>query len=213
LLIHLAWRLDRQREFAPAELPNGKTACDIGCGNGDILRRLKASGYDAIGVEPDPKARGVASEVCKIYDGTAEDLPSLDDFDIVLMSHVLEHCIDPLKAVENAKSLLSKNGTLVIEVPNNAALGFWWFKGRWPWTDIPRHLSFFTERSLRKLLNQLGLHVTKVVYTGYVRQFTPDWRDKIGGYWSGWPLFLVSSFARDGLKYDSIRLHARVGGD
>ncbi|WP_084800962.1 class I SAM-dependent methyltransferase [Bradyrhizobium sp. Tv2a-2] len=210
LLIHSAFKLDGGKDFDPSELPAGKTACDIGCGNGDLLRKLRSAGYSIVGIEPDQRARHIANDVCPTYDGTAEHLPPVGKFDVVLMSHVLEHCIDPIRALTNAKSILANDGVIVIEVPNNAATGFRWFKDAWPWTDIPRHLSFFTERSLRLLLERTGLQVTDVFYTGYTRQFMPKWRAELNLVRAGWPLLLRTMLAPNSAKYDSIRVHARV---
>lgn len=212
LLVHAAWRLDRGTVFSPEET-TGKTALDIGCGDGFALRKFKAAGFSTFGIDPDPIARQVAGSAGTILPGTAETLPEQlagKTFDVVLMSHVLEHCRLPITAIDNAKSLLSADGTLIIEVPNNAAFGFWWFKGRWPWTDAPRHLSFFTEKSLRILLETCGLQITKTIYTGYTRQFDNDWRGRIMSFRSGWPLWLASALSPDRKKYDSIRVHARV---
>lgn len=207
--MHSAWRCDGSQDFSAAEFPLGKTACDIGCGNGNLLRRMKSAAYSVVGIEPDPKARAITQDF-PVYDGTAEQLPEgLGQFDVVIMSHVLEHCIDPTAAVRNAKGLLTDSGTLVIEVPNNAALGFRWFQGKWPWTDIPRHLSFFAEKSLQRLLSSQGLRISKTIYTGFTRQFSPEWRQQIGSVRSGWPLLLRSVVAQDRSKYDSIRIHAK----
>lgn len=207
-LVHLAWRTDGGLAFDPSET-SGKSVCDLGCGNGGNLRKFKAAGYKTVGVEPDERALAAAQDAGVIVPGTAEDLPIKGSFDVVLMSHVLEHCIDPVRAASNAASLLAEGGTLIIEVPNNAALGFNWFEGRWPWTDIPRHLSFFSEASLRVLFSKLGLQVTRTFYVGYTRQFAPVWRDKIDSPRSGWPLLAATSLATDAKKYDSVRVHVR----
>ena len=210
LLLRFAWSCDQGKDFDPSELTLGKTVCDIGCGNGDVLRKFKAAGYSTVGIDPDRSARKAAADAGTIYAGTAEDMPTIGPFDVVLMSHVLEHCIDPAKAVSNAASLLASDSTLVIEVPNNAALGFRWLGPRWPWTDIPRHLSFFTDRSLSLLLERSGLEITKTFYTGYARQFTPQWRKRIGSPLSGFPLLATSAFSSERAKYDSIRVHAKL---
>jgi len=207
-LVHLAWRNDRGAAFGPSEI-TGTSVCDIGCGNGYNLRQL-AKFSKRVGIEPDDAARLQAKDAGDIFSGTAEDLPITGKFDLVLMSHSLEHCIDPVKAVSNARSLMTDTSTLVIEVPNNAALGFRWFKGRWLWTDIPRHLSFFTEASLRTLFSNLDLELTKTVYLGYSRQFDPKWRAHTPEFRSGWPLLAATAFAPASRKYDSIRVHARI---
>lgn len=223
LLVHLAWRMDAGKSFHPSELPPGKTVCDIGCGNGGELRRFKLAGYRATGVDPDPKARTAAADAGDILIGTAEDLPDLTTFDVVLMSHVLEHCIDPNLAIANAGRLLARGGTLVVEVPNSSSMGFRKFGPAWPWTDIPRHLNFFTYPSLEAILSRNGLVVTKVFYTGFTRQFSSWWREEQRKIWrkirpgsvvpgftlAAWMLLAKSLFADDFRKYDSIRIHAR----
>jgi len=231
LRVHLAWRVDAGRDMDPNEIgerSNGRarTLCDIGCGSGDLLSKFSKAGYDVLGIEPDPQARALAERAGKVLPGTAEELPCElggKQFDVVLLSHVLEHCIEPMCALANARQILATEGTLVIEVPNNAARGFSTFKAVWPWTDLPRHLHFFTERSLRSALYAVGLSVTKVCYLGYTRQFQSEWISTQHEIWkeigagpppdfkrAAWLLLLRTAFARNEVKYDSIRVHARA---
>ena len=226
LRTHLAWRIDWGRDFHPNEIEAcGGAVCDIGCGAGNVLRLWKEAGYQTFGIEPDPIARLRAIEAGEIFDGTAENPPKAilnRKFDIVQMSHVLEHCIDPFAAIANAKQMLAKDGTLIIEVPNNAALGFSMFQAAWPWADIPRHLNFFTDTSLRLLLQSNGLMIHQTIYTGYTRQFAPNWIAKQSEIWRAiktdrtpnfeiatWSLLLRTALSKDRCKYDLIRVHAR----
>src|SRR5215213_1597499 len=73
--LHLAWRVDKGVRFCPAEMPPGKTVCDLGCGHGGDLRRFKQAGYETLGVEPDPLAREAAKDAGEILAGTAESIP------------------------------------------------------------------------------------------------------------------------------------------
>jgi SAM-dependent methyltransferase len=230
LLSHIAWRFDWGVDFDPMEVDcvasgSSKIVCDIGCGNGDQLRRFKALGYEVVGVEPDDDARALAREVGPVYRGTAEQLPhDLDGraFDVVLMSHVLEHCIDPIRSIENVRRLVAPGGRLIIEVPNNAATGFWRFGPVWPWADVPRHINFFTRRSLERLLENGGFKIEATFYTGYVRQYTADWLNTEQRIWlatksdappnfkaNAWWLLGRTALGANDTKYDSIRVHAR----
>lgn len=227
LRVHLASRADRGVDFTPGEVPRSRstpTLCDVGCGTGQSMAALKSKGYDVVGIEPDPVARRLAAKVGKVFDGTAEAIPEAIEgrqFDAILLSHVLEHCIDPAQALSNAKRLLAPEGTAVIEVPNNAAAGFEMYGPGWFFADIPRHLQFFTEKSLRIALENAGLRVIRVYYTGYTRQFLPQWlaaqrqiRAKIGiekdREWAGnaAKLLFRTRSARPAQKYDSLRIHA-----
>ena len=227
LRVHLAWRTDNGTALQPSELAPASSICDIGCGNGDNLRKFKLDGTSiAVGIDPDRLARDMASDAGEIFDGTAKSLPKElagKQFEIVLLSHVLEHCIDPARAILNAKSLLSKNGTLVVEVPNNEAVAFKLFGALWPWSDVPRHLSFFTEPSLSKLLERSGLRILKVHYVGYTRQFMPAWISSQQGIWgatcqgrppnfgtAAWWLLLKTFWLSPRRRYNSIRVHAAL---
>jgi len=224
-IIHLAWRVDGSIHFTPGELgsPNNRTVCDIGTGNGQNLKRLSDVGFKVVGIEPDPVARAAALKVAEVFDGTAEALPkaiSSQTFDVVLLLHVLDACIDFKSAISNVRSILSRTGTVVIEVPNCAAKGFQLYGPEWPWTDVPRHHNFFTEKSLRLALEACGLSVSKVYYLGYTRQFTPFWKatqtkihKEIGNANSRRRrpavLWLAQTvFCSRAAKYDSIRVHA-----
>src|SRR6266850_3384010 len=114
-----------------------------------------------VGVEPDPTARRVAAERgLEVYAGTAEELPPEirhRAFDIVVFSHVLEHCLEPIRALQIAASRLKPNGVTVVETPNNEAAGCREAGSAWPWLDVPRHLNFFTAQSLRLACQAVGL--------------------------------------------------------
>ncbi len=214
----------------------GKQFCDIGCGGGYLLGILARAGYSAVGVEPDPTARNVATERgLRVLEGTAEKLPeeiSSQRFDVVFMLHALEHCIDPRKAIRNALSLLSPGGVLVVETPNNAALGMKSAGPAWQWLDVPRHQNFFTPESLRKICTDVGLHIEATEYTGYARQFFPEWihieqrifdileKNSASGHIlpsrnsarKAWLLLLRTALASKARKYDSVRVIASAPG-
>lgn len=226
LRCHLAWRVDRSLDFSAQELgePRGRKVCDIGCGNGSKIEALTNAGFQVTGIEPDPTARSLAAKSADVFDGTAERLPYQlegQHFDVVLMSHVLEHCIDPHSAIRNICSIMEPGGLVVIEVPNNAAKGFMRFGANWPWTDIPRHINFFTCKSLKILLRSHGFEPSLVQYVGYFRQFSANWIKTQNDIWAAighgtkpdfrvaaWLLLARTAFSQPCRKYDSVRIHA-----
>lgn len=225
LRTHLAWRFDRGADFAPQELGPPGRIIDIGCGAGPNMARLKAAGFEVVGVEPDPAARDVARQYGPVHEGTAEDPPAEagTGFDYALMSHVLEHTINPATALQRAHGLLRPGGRLVVEVPNCAAPGFGQFGPSWPWTDLPRHLHYFTRGSLTAMLSAAGFRPAGLYYTGFTRQFDPTWIRAIDAIHDelqctddhstalgrqSWGLLLRSVWAAADRKYDSVRLHA-----
>lgn len=235
---HVAWRADFGRDLTKERVPEligtGPLACcDLGCGKGGFVGLLAELGHDALGVEPDPIARKSGTDRgLKVLAGTAESLPveiCPETFDVVFMTHVLEHCLDPLAALENARRILKPGGRLIVETPNSNAAGLKAAGVAWPWLDVPRHLNFFTARSLQLACRKAGLVHERTEYRGYCRQFQRSWlankeqirqafagRDHHGRFAAranvearAWKLLLKTILATAERKYDSVRVVAR----
>ena len=184
VLVKLAYLGDHGRMMDAAWLaelqPDARRILDIGCGGGDFVLSLAAPGRALFGVEPDPKAREAASaRGVTVEAGTAEAIPqaiATQRFDIILMTHVLEHCADPGRALRNVRSLLAPGGGFYCEVPNCAALHFQTYAEISEMLDVPRHVHFFTPASLRRLMNQAGLEIVAEVHHGHTRHFSAGWR-------------------------------------
>ncbi|MDP6929807.1 MAG: class I SAM-dependent methyltransferase [Planctomycetota bacterium] len=85
----------------------------------------------------------------------AEELQA--SFDVVSMSHYLEHTIDPELEIATAARVLKDGGLLMIEVPNpdspvGRLLGRAWL----PWFQ-PQHLHFVGMAAMAKMLERHGL--------------------------------------------------------
>jgi SAM-dependent methyltransferase len=132
---------------------------DIGCGAGGNLKTLQDQGWQPYGIEISEIAAQHARELIHgpIHTGTVESAPfPPGSFDLVFMSHSLEHLPSPLDALRRIYRLLKDDGLLVIKVPN---VHSWEFKvfGRW-WfpLDPPRHFYHFDRNSLTAALERAG---------------------------------------------------------
>lgn len=240
----MAWRLDKGRElYQTPELAKhawgkadlrGARVLDLGCGSGGFLAAMKECGADVTGVEPDEKAReAVRSRGIAVHAGTAEDVPSevmSQRFDVIATQHVLEHCIDPLKVLRNVKQLLAAGGVYLCDVPNNNAVGLERAGAVWHWLDVPRHINFFTRKSLADAARRAGLEVAGQSYCGFTQQVAPIWIEfektstqRINaaagrnvrpdgltpGHGQAWKLLFAMARASDDKQYDTLRLIAR----
>ncbi len=161
--------------------------CDIGCGSGKFLDRMRAHGAHAVGIDPSPVSLDAVARLgIEHHEGSGEHLPAAivdRRFDIVTMFHSLEHCRDPLTAVKNALSLVKSNGIFVIEVPNMECIGFQVYGQCWWHTDFGRHLQFFTNRALEALAAKSGAAVLRFEYSGFTNQFGRQWILDMGYLW------------------------------
>ena len=74
----------------------GRTVADIGCGDGAIVRRLRAAGADALGIDLDVTRARERDPEGRYLEGGAEDLPLEDQsIDVAILFKSLHHVPDP----------------------------------------------------------------------------------------------------------------------
>jgi 2-polyprenyl-3-methyl-5-hydroxy-6-metoxy-1,4-benzoquinol methylase len=144
--------------------PGGRLL-DVGCGNGDFLERMHGLGWAVRGVEPDPRARAVASDRLgrELVGPDLETVASQGEaFDVVSLVHVIEHVPDPIGTLDACRRLLRPGGLVVIRTPNAGSLGARLFGRWWLGLDVPRHLFVFSPATLRTCAERAGLEVAEI---------------------------------------------------
>jgi 2-polyprenyl-3-methyl-5-hydroxy-6-metoxy-1,4-benzoquinol methylase len=133
---------------------------DIGAGDGSLDSFLKERGFDAYGVEPSKIGRSIAKKYWNVdlIAGEVSDIQNMR-FDVINLSHVLEHVIDPLAVLEKIHNLLNDEGSLSIEVPNSQSWEMAIFKSTYIHIDSPRHIHHFNKKSLLLLLSKAGFSI------------------------------------------------------
>ena len=118
---------------------------DIGCGDGGILRSLKARGYRHLhGMEISAYAvRRLRNEGIEMHHGVlpAVRLPDAA-YDVVIVSQVLEHVVRRGRFLTEVRRVLKPGGRAFFFVPDNCLSPI----------DEPEHVAVFTAHSLRKSL-------------------------------------------------------------
>lgn len=132
---------------------------EIGPGTG-IFAKKWISNYPAnkyYAVETDTSCYGSLEETVLII-SKPEEIKGLDkEFDLVIMSHVLEHVSDPIGFLTSCTEFLKKDGVIFIEVPCND----WQHKPE----DEP-HLLFFHKKPMLQLMTSLGFKNIRLSYHG-----------------------------------------------
>lgn len=137
---------------------NGGRLLDVGFGNGGFLKLATEMGWNAEGIDFDPKAVEVArARGLKVRCASAMDLSAQNEqFDVITLSHVIEHVHSPTTLLEDLYRLLKPGGTLWLETPNINSMGARKFGQNWRGLEAPRHLTIFNSKSLPMLLKQIG---------------------------------------------------------
>lgn len=152
-------------DFADLGASAGGRLLDVGCGNGDLMVRMRDLGWRVTGVEPDPGAARVARERngLEVHVGQLEDarLPA-GTFDAVVLSHVVEHVYDPVALLRECARVLAPGGTVMIITPNVRSLGHRLLGRSWRGLEPPRHLHIFDPETLASCAARAGLRPTRV---------------------------------------------------
>lgn len=126
---------------------------DIGAGTGDFLIAAKKNGWNVQGVEPNNKARNLASEKGIALLNDISDYKGIQ-FDVVTLWHVLEHLPNLDDVLVDIEALVKPNGTLIIAVPNYNSYDAKYYKQYWAAYDVPRHLWHFSKGSFASFFSE-----------------------------------------------------------
>ncbi|NDV14625.1 methyltransferase domain-containing protein [Muricauda sp. TY007] len=171
------------------QIDKPESLLDLGAGTGDFLISAQKSGFKAIGVEPNEKARQLAKEKGIELHQSLENL-SGQKFQAITLWHVLEHLPNLEEQIKSLTSLLEDDGVLVIAVPNFKSFDAKHYKTHWAAYDVPRHLWHFSKKSISKLFARHKLKVIKI---------KPMWFDAfyvsmLSEKYRGNKLYLISAF-------------------
>lgn len=148
-----------------------KRVLDVGCWKGDLGRALMERGCQVSGVDIDEDAAEVARK--HLHEVVVADLErtSLSScfpgqtFDTIVFADVLEHVMDPLAVLSDAKNLLAPGGFVVLSIPNvtHGSVRLALLQGLWDYADTGHldrtHLRFFSRRGLVELVRGAGFAI------------------------------------------------------
>ncbi|MDD4351706.1 MAG: class I SAM-dependent methyltransferase [Candidatus Gracilibacteria bacterium] len=136
-----------------------QSVLEVGCMYGFLLKELQNSKLSLTGVEIDQKAvQHCQASNLNVINSSFKDFlqTSSKKYDLVIMSHSLEHVPEPEAELKNLQKLLNANGKLLIVVPNSKALTTKLTGKYWGYWQVPVHLNHFNKSSLGYLLKRTG---------------------------------------------------------
>jgi SAM-dependent methyltransferase len=146
--------------------PNIETATrhlDIGCSMGILLQGFQNIYHcQSVGIEPGEAHRNYArKEGLTVYPTLGElEIQGNDRFDLISMSHVLEHLPDPVGYLLHLReTLLDQAGWLLLEVPNLYAHD----------SFETAHLVSYSTHTLTQTLDKAGFEIVRLEQHGRPR--------------------------------------------
>lgn len=148
-------------------LNNNSKILEIGSNDGYLLSFFKENGYDTLGFDSSKKMADIANKLgittvnSLFTEKSSEKLQK--KFDLIIANNVFNHSNNPLDFLKGIKKSLSTNGTFVFEVP-------YWLDtiNDYRFDQIyHEHVSYFTVKSAKKILSNVGLNIISVERTEY----------------------------------------------
>ncbi len=163
---------------------NTKLVVDIGSNDGVLLKPLIESGCSVVGVEP---ARNLAEQandngldtICSYFNKETVNkiISDKGKADVIVASNVFAHLEEYHIIIEDVKSLLSDNGTYIVEVQYFADM-----IEEMTFDNIyHEHVLYYTLHSMRNLFNKHNMNVYRVeriaTHGGSIRAYISKNRD------------------------------------
>lgn len=137
----------------------GGCLLDVGCGSGAFLRQADRLGWRCWGIDVNPvvveRARANAP-AATVSVGTLDDVAPTPTFELINMTHVLEHLGSPRRVLRQCLERLAPGGTLRLGVPNIGSIEARIFGRYWSGLDVPRHVVHFRPSVLARMLEETG---------------------------------------------------------
>lgn len=156
---------------------------DIGCGAGDIARKIKTNNNNIIGFTLSEDEKVIAEKYCDKVILADVEIYNLNligcYFDVIIMSHVCEHLVSPTKVLNNLSKLLKDEGELIIAVPN---MSFYKnrtkiLKGDWTMNEYgpfdKTHLHFYDYNSIVAIFDSKNYKIKQKIVTDFAFPLWP----------------------------------------
>lgn len=180
---------------------------DVGCGNGNISRYIGSFGHKVLGIDISKSSIDKANSLNSLDNVTFKNIPAeqIDPemkYDLIICSEVIEHLHIPNLVVNTLRNKLTKDGVLIITVPNgygprevlitkpvqfimeylpgtfkvlNAVKSSLGFKGTTVQSDAEdlKHIQFFSKKSLLNMATSNNLKLTNFRSSNFIESVFP----------------------------------------
>lgn len=141
---------------------------DMGCNEGRGLSIYQRNGFEVEGLELNEQAAAEARKRgYNVYTGLLEKFRPENLYDVVVLSNVLEHSLNPKDMLFHVARILKPGGQIWISCPNNQSQLRNLFGRFWINWHVPFHVTHFSAKTLVDMLHRSGFELI------YSKQATP----------------------------------------
>ena len=144
---------------------------DIGCGLGYLLEGL-SNNFTLYGTELSKYAAHHAKQFADVFVGEVLDASYKESFfDVIIMHHVIEHLPDPILYLKKIKTILKKDGLLIIGTPDFDSGCARLFQDQYRLLHDKTHISFFSNDSMTRCLRDHQFKIDQIIYPFFETRF------------------------------------------
>ena len=140
----------------------GRQLLDIGCSVGVLVEEASKLNYEAEGLDLDSHAveygllRGR-----RLYHQSIMDWP-VKNYDVICMSHTLEHIQQPLQFLSSAVEHIKDDGFIAVVVPCYVGLNPCVLRARWYGWMPAQHYFHYSPKALALLFQKVGVETVRI---------------------------------------------------
>jgi 2-polyprenyl-3-methyl-5-hydroxy-6-metoxy-1,4-benzoquinol methylase len=149
--------------------PSRGRLLEVGCGSGDFLVQAEADGWQVTGVDYSATACEQARQRLKNGEVRCGELAQAvlptEQFDLCVISDLLEHVRSPLEFLAEIQRVLKPGGTLFVATPSMDSWSAQFMRQKWMEFKA-EHLIYFDRQTIQTALFKSGFHEV-VVQSGW----------------------------------------------
>lgn len=177
----LQWLVDHPDQSAPSLIKflksdkHIKTVYEAGCGAGEILKNLKAAGFNSAGIDPNPSAVAYAVQQHQVAAKQGLFSALAEHVDAVISIDVMEHLSEPRKFFTDLVASVRHGGLIIVRVPCVERSRWKWLRSAGetrdsdpqdPFCDNSVHITHFSKLSLINMAKSLGADYDSYIEAG-----------------------------------------------
>ena len=173
---YMPWKWEHNKAFELIQKSGGNKILELGSGGGDFVEYLTNNGFEATGLELNPKSVEKAQK--EGYHVEAESIQNWaqnhqEDYDWVVSFQVMEHVTDLKSVLDASIACLKPEGKLLICVPDNDSF-IKYAQSENALNHPPHHMILWDENSLRALTKLFPVELENRVFEP-LQAYHEDW--------------------------------------